>query len=270
MNLGSNRFVSDRPYAVGKTLYVGAVALCLLATFLFVKIVTEVIAWSDGDTTYPSNVISVTGEGEVVAVPDVAEFSFSVNEKGDSVEAAQTIATTKINSAINFLKSNGVEEKDIETTGYNAYPQYEYTPCRDAYCVSEQKLIGYEVSQTLTITVRDTKKAGELLSGVGSTGISNISGILFTVDDIEKYKDEARLQAIEKAKSQAEVLAKGLGVKLKGVVSFSEDSGPAAYDYGMGGDARAEMSVSKVAVSPEIPVGEEKVTTRVYVTYEIR
>jgi hypothetical protein len=76
-----NRFVTDRAYAVGKALYLGVILMCLLATFVATKIVTEVIAWADGDDTYPSNVISVTGEGEAVAVPDVAEFSFSVNEK---------------------------------------------------------------------------------------------------------------------------------------------------------------------------------------------
>lgn len=269
MNLDSNRFVSDRPYAVGKTLYMGVIVLCLLATFLFAKVVTEVIAWTKGDKIYPQKVISVVGEGEAIAVPDVAEFSFSVNERAATVEAAQATATAKNNAAIDFLKNSGIEEKDIETTGYNAYPQYEYSTCRDFVCTNEQRIVGYEVSQTVSVTVRDTAKAGELLSGVGSAGISSISGISFTVDDLDKYKDEARLMAIEKAKAQAEVLADGLDVKLKGVVSFSEDSNPMPY-YGMGGDVRMESSMAKTAVAPQLPVGEEKVTTRVYVTYEIR
>ncbi|MFA7193592.1 MAG: SIMPL domain-containing protein [Candidatus Paceibacterota bacterium] len=268
MSLDSSRFVSDRSYAVGKAIYMGVIVLCLLATFLFVKIVTEVIAWADGDTTYPSNVISVTGEGEVVAVPDVAEFSFSVNERGPSVEDAQDIASGKMNAAIDFLKGRGIEEKDIETTGYNAYPQYEYSTCRDYVCVNEQRLVGYEVSQTISVTVRDTSKAGELLSGVGSVGVSNISGISFKVDDTEKFKAEARLIAIEKAKAQAETLAEGLGVKLKGVVSFNEESSPSPY-YGYDAMGGAEM-MAKSSVAPQLPAGEEKVTSRVYVTYEIR
>lgn len=262
-----NRFVSDRSYAVGKALYLGVILMCLLAVFVATKIVTEVVAWTEGDGAYPSNVIIVSGEGEAVAVPDVAEFSFSVNEKGASVEVAQTAATNKMNAAIDFLKNNGIEEKDIKTTGYNAYPQYEYTTCTGMVCVNEQKLIGYEVSQTLTVTVRDTAKAGELLSGVGKAGITNISGLTFKVDDPEKFKQEARLMAIEKAKAQAEVLAKGLGVKLKGVVSFSEDSSPMSY-YGR--DGVAEMSMVKSAAAPQLPAGEEKITSKVYVTYEIR
>lgn len=268
--MDSNRFVSDRSYAVGKALYLGVVLMCLLATFVATKIVTEVVKWTEGDDTYPSNVISVTGEGEAVAVPDVAEFSFSVNEKGASVDVAQKTATTKINSAIDFLKENGVEEKDIKTTGYNAYPQYQYTTCTGAVCVSDQKLIGYEVSQTVSVTVRDTAKAGDLLSGVGKTGISNISGLSFKVDDQEKFKNEARVMAIEKAKEQAEVLADGLGVKLKGVVSFSEDSSPYYDRYGMGGDMMLGKEAAMSSVSPQIPSGEQKITSRVYVTYEIR
>jgi hypothetical protein len=265
--LDQNRFVSDRSYAVGKALFAGVIVAALLGIFIATKIVTEVIAWTEGDDTYPSNVISVTGEGEAVAVPDVAEFTFSVNEKGESVEVAQTGATNKMNAAIDFLKKNGVEEKDIKTTGYNAYPQYQYTTCTGMVCVNEQKLIGYEVSQTISVTVRDTAKAGELLSGVGKTGITNVSGLSFKVDDPEKFKKEARLMAIEKAKAQAEVLAEGLGVKLKGVVSFSEDSGP--YGYGMGGDGMMAKE-SAVSSAPQIPSGEEKITSKVYVTYEIR
>lgn len=264
--LDQNRFVSDRSYAVGKALFAGVIVMSLLGIFIATKVISEVVAWSEGDDTYPSNVISVTGEGEAIAVPDVAEFTFSVNEKGESVEVAQGTATNKINGAIDFLKKNGVEEKDIKTTGYNAYPQYQYTTCTGMVCVNEQKLIGYEVSQSIAVTVRDTSKAGELLSGVGATGITNISGLSFKVDDTEKFKQEARLMAIEKAKAQAEVLADGLGVKLKGVVSFSEDSGPY---YGMGGDTMLakEMSVSS---APQTPAGEQKITSKVYVTYEIR
>ncbi len=271
MSFDSDRFVSDKAYATGKTMFVGVVALTLLAAFLATKIITEVIEWNKADNVYPTNVISVFGEGEVVAVPDVAEFSFSVNERGDSVEAAQGVATGKINAAIDFLKGKGIEEKDIETTGYNAYPRYQYTTCTGTVCVNEQTLIGYEVSQNVSVTVRDTSKAGELLSGVGSTGISNISGLSFKIDDMEKYKQEARMIAIEKAKDQAKDLAKGLDVKLKGIINFSEDSG--YYGYG-GMNAVPEMSVRQMsadmAASPQLPSGEEKVRTKVYITYEFK
>ena len=76
------------------------------------------------------------------------------------------------------------------------------------------------------------------------------------------------MEAIEKARAQADVLAKGLGVKIKEVVSFSEDSNPSyAPEYGMGGDA---MMAKSASVAPELPAGEEKITSRVYVTFEIR
>lgn len=270
MSLDPNRFVSDRSYAVGKSLFIGAIVLILLAVFLATKITTEVLAWKNvANENYPSNVISVTGVGEAVAVPDVAQFSFSVNEKGESVEIAQDFATKKMNAAIDILKKSGVEEKDIETTGYNAYPQYEYNYCRGFECTSEQKLIGYEVNQTISVTVRDTNKAGELLSSIGQTGVTNISGISFIVDDEEKFKTEARDKAIASAKAQAESIAKGLGVKLKDVVGFSEDAGyypQPYYEAGYGGD----MMAKSVSVAPELPAGEEKITTRVYVTYEIK
>lgn len=270
MNLDSNRFVSDRSYAIGKTLFAGVIVLALLATFITTKVITEVMSWSESES-YPSKTVSIVGNGEVLATPDVATFSFSVNEKGESVEIAQDASAKKMNAAIEFLKNNGVEEKDIETTGYNAYPQYEYTYCADyRECTNQQKLIGYEVSQTINVTVRDTAKAGELLSGVGKTGVTNISGISFKVDSTDKLKEEARLKAIEDARNQAEQMAKGLGVKIKGVVSFSEDSGPyypgPYYEGGYGGD----MMSAKASVAPNLPTGEEKITSRVYVTFEIK
>lgn len=268
MHVDKERFLTDRSYASGWVMYCSLFVLTLLSIFLLTKIVTEVIAWTDdGNQTYPTNTINVVGQAEVVAVPDVATFDFSINVTGESVEIAQTEAASKANAALDFLKSNGVEEKDIKATAYNAYPRYEYDYCQGFNCRSEQRLVGYDVSQSFLVTVRDTAKAGELLSGIGATGITNVSGLNFTIDDPEKLKEEARSQAIADAREQADRLAKDLGVKIKEMVSFNEDQGysPEPY-YGMGG----EMAVSAKAAAPQLPVGENTVKSRVYITYEIK
>ena len=130
-------------------------------------------------------------------------------------------------------------------------------------------LRGFQVSQTLNVKVRDTKKAGDLLSGVGSLGASSVSGLSFTIDDEDALQAEAREKAIEKARGKAEQLAGQLGVSLVRVVGFSEDGG----GYPMPMYARAEMAFgdfeSKMA-APEIPAGENKIVSNVSVTYEIR
>src|SRR3989344_9365243 len=103
-----------------------------------------------GRGTYPANVISVTGTGEVFAIPDTATFSFSVVEEGKTVKEAQDKATKKINAIIDAVKDFDVEEKDIKTTGYNSYPKYEYSQssiCANGYCPpGRQILTGYEVN----------------------------------------------------------------------------------------------------------------------------
>lgn len=269
MHFDKQRFLTDKTYALGWALLTGVMALVLVSVFLTAKTVTEVITWTQGQEGYPDSTISVTGEGEVVAVPDVATFNFSVNVTGESVEVAQTEVTKIANEAVAYLKENGVAEKDVKTTGYNAYPRYEYGVCRGFECDNNRTLVGYEVTESFEVTVRDTTKAGELLAGVGATGITNVSGLSFTIDDPGKLQEEARSAAVADARAQAEKLAKDLGVSLKDVVSFSEDQGgyyPQPYmARGLGGDTAMEA-----AAIPDLPTGENTVTSRVYITYEIR
>lgn len=252
-----------------------ATALGVLAVFLFIAAIGELRGLRYIGTGVPAtNTIMVSGEGEVFAVPDIATFSVSVQEEAKEVQDAQDVATKKANDIIAYLKQQGVEEKDIRTTDYSVYPQYDYiqSVCRDGICPpGKQELRGYQVSQALTVKVRDTKKAGELLSGVGSRGVSYVSGLSFTIDDEDALKAEARGKAIGDARAKAAELAKQLNVRLVRVVGFYEDSGgyypPIA--YGMGGDvAMSRAEAQKVA--PDIPVGENKIVSRVNVTYEIR
>jgi len=220
-----------------------------------------------------TNTIVVSGEGEVFAVPDIATFSLSVIEEAKEVEDAQTEATRKANEIIAYLKSVGVEERDIKTTNYNVYPRYEYRETSGSGIVrpgGERVLVGFEVSQSLTVKVRDTEKAGEILSGVGARGVSDISGLSFTIDDEDELKAEAREMAINDAKEKAEALARDLGVDLIRIVGFNEGGDY----YPMPLYARAESltfdSAGGGAVAPDLPVGENKIISNVTITYEIR
>lgn len=250
----------------------------LLALFLGLKSFAEFQGLRYvGAGIQPSNTISVSGYGEAFAAADIATMSFSVSSLKPTVEQAQAEATQKVNDITAYLESAGIEEKDIKTTDYSVYPQYDYQSASCpvsssgvSYCPpGRQVLRGYEVRQTTTVKVRDTAKAGEILAGVGEKGATEVSGLTFTFDDPNKLQDEARGEAIADAKEKAEVLAKQLGVRLVRVVSFNESGGypaPMYYDraLGMGG---AEAAVKS---SPEISVGENKVTSNVSVVYEIR
>ena len=220
----------------------------------------------------PSNTISVSGYGEAFSAADIATFTFSVVSEKLTVVAAQTDATNKINAITKYIKDAGVAEKDIQTTDDSVNPQYDYVSqaCTGGYCPGgRQVLRGYQVRQTTTIKVRDLAKAGELLAGVGGKGATEVSGLQFTFDDPNKLQNDARGKAITDAKVKAEALAKQLGVTLVRVVSFNENGGgyPGPMYYakdsavGMGGSAPA---------SPEISIGQNKVSSNVSITYEIR
>lgn len=256
-----------------------ATALGFLALFLLVATVGELKGLRFIGSGVPAtNTITVSGEGEVFAVPDTAVFSVTVRETAREVKPAQDAAAKKANDIIRYLKGAGIEEKDIKTAEYSVYPQYEWReskeicPADASICPpsGRQVLTGFEVRQTLTVKVRDTEKAGELLSGVGSRGASEVSGLSFTIDDEDELKTQARDLAIQDAKEKAKKLADSLGVRLVRVVGFQESgsSYPPYPVYGMGGAERAMDAQVKVA--PEVPTGENKFVSNVTVTYEIR
>ena len=205
----------------------GMFALAMLGVFLLVLTISSLKQYRYiGSGVAASNTITVSGDGEVFAVPDTATFSVTVQEEAKEVKAAQDVATKKGNDIKVYLKSQGVDEKDIQTTDYSLYPQYDYinSACSEGYCPpGRQVLRGFQVSETLTVKVRDTKKAGDLLAGVGSKGASSVSGLSFTIDDQDALDAEARDKAIAKAKEKAEALADALGVSIVRVVGFSEN-----------------------------------------------
>ncbi|MBY0538224.1 SIMPL domain-containing protein [Patescibacteria group bacterium] len=217
--------------------------------------------------------INVSGTGEVMATPDIAQFSFSVRGEGADAAAAQAKSAEVINAVTAYLKENGIEDKDIKTEGYNMNPKYKFEqkPCLiGSYCPpGEQIPDGFEVYQTITVKVRVIDKAGTLLSGIGDKGATDISGLTFTIDDDEALKDEARKLAIEDAQAQAEILADSLDVKIVKMISYYEDS-PMEPMYG-GGMMGVPMSAkAEMAPTPNIPTGENKTVSNVTITYEVK
>ncbi|MDD2657121.1 MAG: SIMPL domain-containing protein [Candidatus Pacebacteria bacterium] len=253
-----------------RTALIGVFAL--LALFLLAETVSVL---SDlGRSGVPAtDTITVQGQGQASMPPDVARVSFTVENTKATVALAQAATTKQANAALDFVKEQGVAEKDVKTLSYNIYPQYSYpNPCSSgSLCPTyggAPKIIGYQVSETVQVTLRDLTKVGDLLSGLGTLEVQNVSGPAFALDDATAGNDAARADAITKAKAQADLLAKQLGVKLGKIVNFSESSGGYPYPmmtYGMGGGA----SDSK-AVAPNVPAGENTYNASVSITYEIR
>lgn len=218
--------------------------------------------------------ITATGEGEVFAKPDIGSFTFMVQTEGVDATEAQNKNAAAMEQITKYLTGAGVAEADIKTDGYQLSPKYRYenTPCVfNSYCPpSEPIQDGFEVFQNVTVKVRDLATAGNLISGVGDQGATNISSLQFTIDDESALKDDARLKAIEDARTKGEAIAASLGMKIVKVVGFYEEGdGGMPMPY-----AKVEMMGAMDSAAPArdavLPTGENTITSRVSVTYELK
>lgn len=250
----------------GLTLLMALIAMGSYATLNFEKV---------GFLNPVPATISVSGEGEVFAPADIGQFSFSVNAEGESASEAQEESGTKINDIIAYLKEQGIEDKDIKTQNYNLYPKWRYEErvCAfNSYCPPGERVQdGFEATQSVTVRVRDTKMAGAIVAGVGERGATNISGLNFTIDDVETLREEARALAIEDAKTKAQVLAEQLGVSVVRLASYYENGGGYPEPYYFEAKAMAMDSAEEGGFGgAEMPVGENSTKVTVNVTYEVR
>jgi len=245
-------------------LYAMALALLALTVWLGFKARNEAKQHRYIGIPIERNVISVSGEGKVVGIPDIARVDLGTNVEKKTVAEAQTENTRVMNQLIADLKTLGVDSKDIQTTAYNVFPNYDWND-------GKQTLRSYSVSQNVNVKVRELAKVGDILGKAGALGANQIGGINFSVDDPEHLKAEARLKAIENAKAKAEALSSAAGIKLVRVISFNESYGgnpPPMYyakeAYGMGGD------VANQAASPTVEAGSNEIVVNVSMTYEIQ
>lgn len=215
-----------------------------------------------GRTAESKNEITISGQGKIVAVPDIAKVNISLSTIKKTVAEAQKENSEKMNNIIKEIKGLGVADKDLKTVSYNIYPQYDWIDGRRIFK-------GYEVRQTLEVKIRDTEKISAVLDKAGSLGANEISDLNFEVDNIEKIQQEARVQAITDAKNKAEELAKAMGVKLGKITAFYENNyiPRPYYDYATKGEGYGGMMTE--SASPTIATGESEIISNVSITFEL-
>lgn len=208
--------------------------------------------------------ITVSAEGKVKVAPDIANVSFSVVSEGKDPKALQEENTRKMNAAITFVKGQGIPEKDIQTQQYTLSPNYRWMPE-----TNKQVWDGYTLTQTVIVKIHDFAKVASVLAGLPGLGVNQLSGPNFQVEDPEKYMNEARKQAFEKARAKVDAMAEQNGVRIRRVVTFSESGGgyPIMYDRAVAMEAGGAPSLPP---QPTIQPGEQEVTVQVSVTYEIQ
>ena len=259
--------------------------LIILSAYFAVKIFSEIKKDSLlGESSQPAT-ISFSGHGEVTAVPNIANIYFTITKDDKTVKDAQAGVAVIEKKALDLLKAKGVADKDIKTANASFNPKYEWrrvvcagqdssSPSTDNIgngtinCpLGKQVLVGYTASESITVKIRKTDSVGEIMQGLGTTGISNLDGPNFAIDKEDVLKAQARKLAIDDAKQKAEILAKDLGVSLSKIVSFSENGN---YPIMYAANSMMDSAKEGAPAPAVIPKGENTISSDVTITYEIR
>ncbi|TIV65666.1 MAG: DUF541 domain-containing protein, partial [Mesorhizobium sp.] len=147
--------------------------------------------------TQPQPRIIVSGEGEATVAPDMAILSLSVMREAKSAREALDANNDAMAAVIAAMKSSGIAERDLQTAGIQINPRYNYTNKADGS--QEAELVAYQVTNTLSVRVRDVDKTGEILDKAVSLGVNQGGGIAFTNDDPKATITEARKKAVADA-----------------------------------------------------------------------
>jgi len=161
--------------------------------------------------------LDVNATGTSTRVPDLAVIEAGVVTQASTAVAAMQQNNAQMAKVLAALRKSGVAERDIQTATINLSPQYRYAQ-------NEPPVItGYQASNQVSIRFRDIAKSGTILDTLVREGANNISGPNLTIDKPEGALDEARTDAIKKARARAELYAQAAGLKVDRILAISED-----------------------------------------------
>jgi uncharacterized protein YggE len=238
----------------------GGVAVGLLTVTLLGAGAGTAQAQTTTDGEQQFRTISVNGVGRVMAAPDVADISIGVYEQAKEASDASQRAAESMDSVIQALLGLGIAEADIQTTSLTLNPRYDWN-------TEPAKVVGWEASNIVDVTVRDIDSVGTVVDTAVAAGANQINGITFRVEDPTEAEAIARSSAVADARAKADQLAADAGVEIIGIVSISESTVQPPQPFYM---ERAEMAMAADAgaVTPVLG-GEVELTVNVFIQYEI-
>ncbi|RIJ42031.1 SIMPL domain-containing protein [Pontibacter oryzae] len=163
--------------------------------------------------------VNVSGIGEVKVQPNEVLVNLGVETREKTLDAARKETDKKAAAIINYLKKQGIDAKDIQTSYVTLQPIYnsgEYGRTSPDF---------YQAQKNMTVRIKKIEKFDATLSGLYEIGANHVNGVQFQVSDVEKYKTEARKKAVANAREKANLLTSELGAKLGRVYAISESGG---------------------------------------------
>jgi uncharacterized protein YggE len=235
--------------------------LCAILAILMMAVVGSVSAASADSTT--DKVIHASGSGNVIGTPDRVQVTFSVQTENADVKTAQADNAAQMSKVIDALVAAGIPRDALKTTGYNIYAIYDDS----ASGILNPKVKTYQVTNTLTVTLHDVSRTGDVIDIAVANGVNRADSIQFMLSDAQALalRSDALKKAVANARSDADTVAGALGVNITGMgtVDITQSYMPVAYsNYQMD----AVGSAKSLATTPVQP-GDVTVTAQVSVTY---
>lgn len=212
--------------------------------------------------SFPPPRIIVSGEGQSTVAPDLALLTLSVMREAKTARAALDANNDAMAAVIAAMKSAGIKDRDLQTAGIQINPRYNYTNKPDGS--QEAELVAYQVTNTLSVRIRDIDKTGEILDKAVSLGVNQGGGISFSNEDPKAAVTEARKKAVADAMAKAKTLAEAAGVSIGRVLEITDQN-----------IAPAPMPINAKAfdaAGAAVPVqaGENAYAVQVTVTFELK
>jgi uncharacterized protein YggE len=221
---------------------------------LILLITVSVVGADDAQRT-----IRVAGEGKATAVPDMATIQLGVVTQATQAVEAMSQNNEVAQRLMAELKKLQVAERDIQTSQFHVQPDYERGPRGE----SRNTIVGYRVSNQITIRVRELPDLGNLLDALIRTGSNQVSGISLGVNDSAAVMNMARVKAIEDAQARARLYAEAAGVMVGKVVAIDEQQAVFPQPVYLG--RAMEMSAADVPIAS----GEQEFTAAIHMTFEL-
>ena len=201
--------------------------------------------------------LNISATAEARRVPDVATLSAGVVTEAADGNSAMRQNAQQMDKVITAIRAAGIAERDVQTSGINLGPRYQYAENQ------APKITGYQASNTVSLKVRDITRLGKVLDALAAQGANQINGPSFEIDQPEPVRDEARMAALKQAQERAQTYAESLNMQVRRIVSISEGGG--------GGMRPMMMSARAASMEMDTPVaaGETTVSISLDVVFEL-
>ena len=216
---------------------------------------------ADRTASGTGTLLQVAATGEVRRVPDVAQVGVGVVTEAPEAKEALASSARRMNEVVAAVRRAGIAERDVQTSGVNLQPQYRYVEN------AAPNLTGYQAHNRLSVKVRDVAKVGEVLDALVGVGANQIDGPSFMLDDPDAALDEARRDALAKARARAAMYAKALGLSVRRIVSIDETGGGFPQPPRPMAFAKAELA-QDASNTPVLP-GEQAHSATINVVFEL-